>query len=163
MLGVTARESAAGAETTPVGSALTRADGTFQLELPPGPSRRIVVAYRAAPADARPAASASVQVIVPAELALRVRAAPPGRTTWMTGRLRHLPRAGVQIQVQALDGRIWRTFDTTTTRRGGLYRFGYRFKPAAAGRIFYLRVLVDSPIYPFARGASRAARIRVPS
>lgn len=79
----------------------------------------------------------------------------------MTDRLMHLPRGG-QIQVQALDGRRWRTFDTTTTRRGGRFRFGYRFKPPAAGRTFRLRVLVDSPVYPFARGASRAARIGVP-
>jgi len=55
-----------------------------------------------------------------------------------------------------------RTFDTTRTRRGGRYRFGYRFKAAAAGRRFALRVLVSTPTYPFAQGASPARRIRVP-
>jgi hypothetical protein len=161
-LNLTARHSAAGAAARPLGTVLTRDDGTFSYTLPSGPSRRVEVAYRASLNDTRPAASARVQLVVPAALSLRVQPARPGRTTWMTGRLRHLPRAGVQIQMQALDGRRWRTFDTTTTKRGGRFRYGYRFKPTAAGRSFQLRVVVASPIYPFARGASRPTRIRVP-
>lgn len=159
----TARQSAAGAMPVPLGTTTTRDDGSFDFTAPPGPSRRIDVAYRASLADDRPATTASVRLVVPAAVSLRVRPARPGQTTWLTGALRHLPRAGVQIQVQALDGRRWRTFDTTTTKPGGRFRFGYRFKPPAAGRTFLLRVLVASPIYPFARGASHAARIRVPT
>ena len=162
MLQVSARERAAGAATTLIGTAMTRADGTFSYTVPPGPSRRIIVTYRAAPADARPVAAAAVRLRVPARVAFSVRPARAGRVTWMRGRLRDRGRQGVQIQMQALDGRVWRTFDTTTTRRAGVFRFGYRFKPTAAGRTFHLRVLVDSPIYPFDRGASRSVRVRVP-
>ena len=162
MLQVSARESAAGAATTLLGTAMTRGDGTFSYTVPPGPSRRIIVTYGAAPADARPVGTAAVRLLVPARVSFSVRPARPGRITWMRGRLRDLGRPGVQIQMQALDGRVWRTFDTTTTRRAGVFRFGYRFKPTAAGRTFQLRVLVDSPIYPFARAASPAVRIRVP-
>jgi hypothetical protein len=162
VLQLTTRQSSAGAITAPLGTTVTGDDGGFSYTVPGGPSRRVDVAYRTSLGDDRPAASATVRLVVPAAVSLRIRAARPGRTTWMTGRLKHLPRRGVQIQVQALDGRRWRTFDTTTTRGGGRFRFGYRFKPAAAGRTFHLRVLVDSPIYPFARGASRAGRMRVP-
>jgi len=163
VLQLTARESSAGAATTPLGTTVTGDDGGFSYTLPGGPSRRVEVAYRATLADDRPATTATVHLVVRASLSLRVHPARPGRTTWMTGRLRHLPRAGVQIQVQALDGRRWRTFDTTTTKRGGRFRYGYRFKPTAAGRTFSLRVLVASPIYPFARATSRPTRIRVPA
>jgi hypothetical protein len=162
VLQVTARHSAAGAAAAPLGTTVTGDDGGFSFTAAGGPSRRIDVAYRTRLGDERPAVTVSVRLTVRAVVSLRVRAARPGRTTWLTGRLKHLPRRGVQIQVQALDGRRWRTFDTTSTRRGGLFRFGYRFKPPAAGRTFHLRVLVNSPIYPFARGASRAARVRVP-
>lgn len=162
VLEITARQSAAGAIAAPLGTTVTGDDGGFSFTVPGGPSRRIEIAYRTRLSDERPAASANLRLVVPASVSLRVRAARPGRTTWMTGRLKHLPRRGVQIQVQALDGRRWRTFDTTTTRRNGRFRFGYRFKLPAAGRAFHLRVIVDSPIYPFLRGASRPIRIRVP-
>ena len=162
VLQITARESSAGAVPAAIGTTVTGEDGAFSYRAPGGPSRRITVAYRTRLADDRPAATASMRLVVPAEASLRVRAARPGRTTWMLGRLRYLGRPGVQIQVQALDGRRWRTFDTTTTRRGGRFRYGYRFKPTATGRRFGLRVVVSSPIYPFARGASRAVFIRVP-
>jgi hypothetical protein len=162
VLQIAARPSSAGATPSPLGTTVTGEDGGFAYTVPGGPSRRIDIAYRASLADDDPVTTASVRIVVAAQLSLRVRPARPGRTTWMTGHLLHLPRAGVQIQVQALDGRRWRTFDTTTTRRGGRFRYGYRFKPTAAGRRFSLRVLVASPVYPFARGVSRASRIRVP-
>ena len=120
------------------------------------------VDYRAHLGDPQPAVSASVRLVVGARLALRARAARPGRITRLTGRLVHAPQRAVRLEVQALDGRRWRTFDTTTTRSRGRFSYGYRFKPTAAGRTFYLRVLVRSPVYPFAAGASRAVRIRVP-
>ncbi|HEX8121219.1 MAG TPA: hypothetical protein VF549_08135 [Solirubrobacteraceae bacterium] len=162
LLQLTTRASSAGANAVPLGTIVTGADGGFAYTVPPGPSRRIEVAYRASLGDTSPAVTAAVRVAVRARVSLRVRAARPGRVTWMTGRLRYLPRPGVQIQIQALDGRRWRTFDTTTTRRGGRFRFGYRFKVTATGRAFQLRVVVASPIYPFARGASRRVRVQVP-
>ncbi len=159
-LDLTVRHSAAGAPVRPVGTVVTRDDGTFSSRCCPAvsPCR---VTYRANLNDGRSAASANVRLVVPAALALRVQPARAGRVTWMSGRLRYLPRAGVEFQMQALDGRRWHTFDTTTTKRGGRFRYGYRFKPSAAGRSFQLRVLVASPIYPFAKGTSRPTRIRV--
>jgi hypothetical protein len=162
VLQITARNSNVGAVARPLATTVTADDGRFSYTAPGGPSRRIEVAYRASLADERPAATDSVRLAVPAIVSLRVRPARPGRTTWMTGRLRHLPRSGVQIQIQALDGRRWRTFDTTTTKRSGVFMYGYRFKALSAGRAFDLRVIVKSPLYPFARGVSPAVRVRVP-
>lgn len=162
VLDVTARPRAAGASPTRLRDATTTDDGRFSLQLPPGPSRTVMVAYRAQLADARPDVTAAVALTVSARVTLQARAARPGQLTRLSGRLVHAPQRGVQIEVQALDGRRWRTFDTTTTDSRGQFSYGYRFKPTAAGRTFYLRVLVRSPVYPFAPGASRAVRVRVP-
>jgi len=156
------RHAATGARERFVAAVSTGADGRFRFTARRGPSRTIAVRYFAFAGDTAETASARVRLVVPAAVTLRVRPARPGQTTWLTGRLRHLPRSGVELKIQARDDRRWRTFDTTRTRRGGRYRFGYRFKAAAAGRRFALRVLVSTPTYPFAQGASPARRIRVP-
>ncbi len=155
------RAQAAGATARPLGTATTSADGTFRYTARGGPSRAIAVSYRAFAGDAQVAARASIRTIVPAAVSLQVSRARVRRTTWMRGRLKHLPRGGVLIQVQALDGRRWRTFDTTMTKAAGRFRYGYRFKPTAAGRAFWLRVLASSPVYPFATGVSPPRRVIV--
>lgn len=156
------RHTAAGAPERLVAQVTTARDGSFDYIAAAGPSRTLTARYFAFAKDAAAATVARVRLVVRAELTLRIRAARPGRTTWLTGRLVHLPRRGVELQVQAMDGRRWRTFDTTRTRAGGRFRYGYRFRTVSAGRRFALRVLVASPTYPFARGASPGRWIRVP-
>ncbi len=161
-LDVAVRHTEPGADPTALDPITTADDGTFTVTAPGGPSRSIQVGYRADLDDTRPATSAAVELTVPASLTLKVKAARPGRPTWLTGRLTHLPRPGVELQVQALDGRRWRTFDTTRTGKDGHFRYGHRFKPTAAGRTFALRVVAADPTYPFARNASPPRAIRVP-
>ena len=112
--------------------------------------------------DLVPVVQAQVRLMVPAAVSLKVKAARAGEQTWFTGRLKHLPRAGVQLEVQARDGRRWRTFDTTRTRKDGGFRYGYRFKRPATGLRFAFRVVARSPTYPFARGVSPTRAVRVP-
>jgi hypothetical protein len=150
---VTAAESRPGAPRRVIGRATTTPAGTFTYNIGRGASRSVTFTYTTS--------AATVRLVVPAQVTLRVGKASTRRTTWLTGRLQYLRRAGVKLEVQALDGRRWRTFDTTTTKKGGTYKYGYRFKRSAAGRRFALRVLVDSPLYPFARAASKAATVRV--
>lgn len=139
----------------------TDAEGNYRVALRTGPSRSVVVRYFATQSDRKPETTARVTLTVRATLSFRVGAARVRRTTTMSGHLAHLGRAGIQIQIQALDGRRWRTFDTVKTKAGGRFTYGYRFKPSAAGRYFYLRALVDTPGYPFAKGVSRAVRVTV--
>ncbi len=150
---VQAAEARPGARAKRIGSVTTGADGRFAYAVGHGPSRSVT--FSAA------GQSATLRTVVSASATLKVSRARTGRTTWLTGHLSHLGRAGIKLEVQALDGHRWRTFDTTTTRKGGSFRYGYKFKPTAAGRRFALRVLVASPVYPFAHGASRAAWVRV--
>ena len=163
VLDVAATHRRLGARATTLPPVRTGNDGTFTYVIRRGPSRAIEFTYRADLADRTPAARTNLRLTVPAAVTLRVSQARIGRTTWLTGRLEHLPQAGVMLQVQALDGRRWRTFDTVKTTARGRYRFGYRFKATAAGRTFGMRVLVDSPAYAFAANASRAINVRVGS
>ena len=141
-----AREARPGAPENVVVVATAGRDGRFAATVPGGPSRTIVARYGEA--------TARTSVVVRASVTFRAGGARVGAPTWLTGRLQHLPRAGVLVQIQALDGRKWRTFDTTKTRADGTFRYAYRFKAPARGRRFALRVLVDSPVYPFAPGPS---------
>jgi hypothetical protein len=150
---LTSRARAAGAKTVPLRIVHTGADGRFTATLAAGPSRQISARL----GDA----TAMVTVTVKAKIFLTVGRARVSRTTRLAGRLLYAARAGIRLEVQALDGRRWRTFDTTTTGPHGRFRYGYRFKTTAAGRRFYLRVLVRSPVYPFAQGTSRAVRVDV--
>lgn len=161
LLDVTATHRRLGARPTNLAPVRTGNDGAFTYVIPRGPSRAIELSYRADLNNRAPATRAKLRLTVLATVSLRVGRASIHRTTWLIGRLKHLPQRGVMLQVQALDGRRWRTFDTVKTKAGGRYRYGYRFKPTAAGRTFGMRVLVDSPAYPFAANASRAVNVRV--
>ncbi len=161
---ILARQRQAGATTSGIGTATTGADGTFRTTLPSGPSRNITVRYTAFSGDATPAASVTLRALVRASLTASVSPRAPriGRLLRVRGRLRHLPRRGVDVAIQARDGRTWRTVDTVKTGAGGRYSWPYRFRQAgSAGRRYFFRARVDSSIYPFSAGNSRVISVRV--
>jgi hypothetical protein len=104
-----------------------------------------------------------LRTLVRASLTAKIapRSPRPGRLTRVSGRLRYLPRAGVQIIVQFRRGATWRTVGTVKTRAGGRFTWRYRFLRQTRGRTFTLRARADSPIYPFVAGNSRPFRVRV--
>lgn len=161
-IAVHARRRAAGARNLLIATATTRADGRWSHRLASGPSRRVTVSYTAFDGDARPADSVVlgtlVRAVLSANMPRSVRARSPIR---MTGRLVHLPRAGVQILIYGRDGRVWKPFGRARTRRDGRFTWSYRFKARSAGSRFLIRAQVDSPIYPFAPGKSRSMLVNV--
>jgi hypothetical protein len=160
---VLARLKQAGASATQVTTARTGDDGGFSLKLPGGPSRTITFAYTAFSGDAKPASTATLRTTVRAILSARVapRSARPGGRITLTGRLRLLPRRGLQITIQARQGRTWRTIDAVRTTRTGAFAWHYRFAAIQARRTYAFRARVASPIYPFAAASSGAALVRV--
>jgi hypothetical protein len=161
---VLVRERRAGAATTRIATALTGADGTFKLALPSGPSRAITIQYTAFSGDPAPASAVALSAVVRAQLTASIspRSVRVGRPLRLSGRLRLLPRRGVDITIQARQHGVWRTVDTVKTRARGHFGWTYRFPSRSqAGRTFFFRARVSSPIYPFAAGASRAVRVRV--
>ncbi len=133
---VVVRERRAGAATVPIASATTGADGAFRVQLPSGPSRTIAVGYVAFAGDLKPAASAVLRASVRASLSASISPRSPrlGQPLRLSGRLRHLPRRGVDVAIQARDGRVWRTVDTVKTGAGGRFSWPYRFRSRAVRR-----------------------------
>ena len=142
----------------------TGADGSFSYRLPSGPARTITFDYTAFAGDARPAVtSAGLRTLGAASLTAKAtpRAPRGGVLMRLAGALRHLPRANVQVTIQARQGRSWNTVATVKTRAGGRYSWPHRFTRAQRGRTFRLRAHVDSPVYPFTPGNSRPVSVRV--
>jgi 5-hydroxyisourate hydrolase-like protein (transthyretin family) len=161
---VVVRERRVGAQSARIATATTAADGSFRVQLPSGASRTIDVQYTAFAGDPKPADTVRLIALVRAQLSASISPRSPrvGRPLRLTGRLRYLRRKGVDIHIQARDGRVWRTVDSVKTRSDGRFRWTYRFRsPAAAGRTFAFRARVSSSIYPFSAGNSRAVNVRV--
>ncbi len=161
---VRARRRQFRAPTSPVDTVTTSADGSFSYKLLSGPARTITLAYTAFTGDTTPAAtSAALRTIVPASLTAKVTPRSPraGARLRVAGKLRYLPRANVQVTIQARDGKVWRTVGTVKTKAGGSYSWPYRFKGSARGRTFAFRAHVDSPVYPFTPGNSKKLSVRV--
>jgi hypothetical protein len=160
---VQARRRQSRAAASEIGSVLTAADGSFAFTVPGGPSRSLTFAYTAFTGDAQPAATDSLRTLVRASLTATMTPRSPraGRVGRLTGRLRYLPRAGIQVTVQAHQFGVWSTVGNVKTRAGGRYTWRYRFKPTDRRRSFAFRAHVDSPVYPFTPGNSRRVNVRV--
>lgn len=87
-----------------------------------------------------------------------------GGRVLLHGRVRggSIPDRGKLVEVQAHFRGRWRTISAVRSRRDGRWRFPYRFRPGAATARYRLRARVPVEAgYPFATGASRAARVTV--
>ncbi|MEA2156599.1 MAG: hypothetical protein QOE11_2739 [Solirubrobacteraceae bacterium] len=160
---VFAHERRSGARSVQIATTQTGADGAFAYRLPGGPSRTITFAYTAFGGDPAPATSASLKTTVRAQVsaAISPRSVRPGGRITMTGRLRLLPRRGVDVKIQARQGRAWRLIDGVRTDATGRFRWRYHFASNQARRTYQFRARVSSPLYPFAAGNSKPARVRV--
>jgi hypothetical protein len=152
------------AATSPIDTLTTGADGAISYKLPSGPSRTITFAYTAFAGDTHPAVtSAALRTVVPARLTARPSPSSPrvGERMRVSGTLTFLPRANIEVTIQARQGRRWSTVATAKTRARGRFSWPYRFKPFNRGHTFVFRAHVDSPIYPFTPGNSKAFSVHV--
>jgi hypothetical protein len=158
------RELRLGAPYVDRGAVTTGADGRFLLRITRGSSRRYRIAYRAYAGDAGLTAKSDVTFNTKARITVHVpRHARSRGTVRFRGSLpgRPLPPRGVTLELQAHQpGHGWRTVKTTRTRKGGAYSARYRFN-SGAGRFTFRIRLRPNDSYPYARGTSRAVRIRV--
>jgi hypothetical protein len=165
MLDVASQTRRVGAAWRPVGQLRTDRRGAFRFTAAPGPSRTLRFAYRARNGDAEPAHALDVRLEVAA--GLRFRATPgvvgPGGSVRVSGRLLGAGVArGTFVELQALDGREWRTFKTLGVRRGGRFAYRYRFRHTSGPARFLWRVHARAQAgLPYAAASSRAAWVRV--
>lgn len=140
----------------------TGPDGTFAVELPPGPSREVRVAHW-------PGSERALERY----LRLRVRAVPrlrlrPRRTLRNGERVRFrvgLPgplAGGRRVEVQArADGR-WITIAAGRANRRGRWTGAYRFRSTTGRRTYAFRATVAGQRgYPYERGVSAVRRATV--
>src|SRR5204863_1319742 len=103
-----------------------------------------------------------VRVRAGVTMTLRPKTVNPGGSVRVRGRLLGTQvQQGTLVELQALDGREWRTFKTLPVRRG---RFSYRyhFSHSSRGAQFLLRVYArEQAGLPYAAGTSRAAWVSV--
>jgi hypothetical protein len=158
------RERRLGSPYVDRGAVTTAADGRFTFRTVRGASRRFRIAYRAYPGDAGLTAKSDVTFNTKARITIHVpRHARSRGTVRFRGSLpgRPLPPRGVTLELQAHQpGHGWRTVKTTRTRKGGLYSTRYRFN-SGRGRFSFRLRLRPNDSYPYARGTTKAVRIRV--
>jgi len=162
---LSSRALVTGAEDQPAGTLTTDDDGTFAVPLPVGPSRRLTLTYRRAPADAQPAAVGKATLLVRA--GVRLSAAPRSLRNGQLLRLevkllgRPFPAAGKFIDLQVRRGGKWLNFASLRARNGRLV-YRYRFRNTRRTRTLLFRAQVPAfETYPYVRGVSKASRVVV--
>jgi hypothetical protein len=141
----------------------TDADGHYRVTVAGGPSREILVVYRAGSASV---VKRTVIKVVPRITARPSRASlRNGQTLRITGHLSGgpFPKRGVLVSLQAMRNGRWVGFhDPVRTDAQGRYRFTYRFEFTGVTQTYRLRTRVLAQnSYPYVTGASRAMRVRV--
>lgn len=133
-----------------VGSAVTRADGSFTVVVPPGPSRLIDLAYLGEGGEF--VAQTLVFEHVSAGLRLRVtpRRTSPTGTVLLEGRvLGSVPPHGVVVEVLVYYLGAWQPVRTPRTSGSGRFRVSYRFHQAYGEFPFRLRVRDGQVGFPY--------------
>lgn len=158
---------AEGSTMTPVGTIVTRDDGTFTYTAKAGTSRTIQFGYRAFKDAGQLAWTADVTLLVAGKATLGVDRATirNGRSVKFSGRVATpVPGAGVPVVLQARTSRGWVTFKTTRARGNGRYAAAYRFTSTTSTRTYRFRakVMGDSN-YAYRAATTQVVRVRVRS
>jgi hypothetical protein len=160
------RDERRGAKSVRRQTVTTGADGTFGLSTIATASRRLRLGWKARLNDGVHAAHDTLVLRTRAAASLRASTRRPvlGGRLVLRGRLRS-PARGVTVILQGRrpGSRSFTTFADTTTRKGGRFAVGYRFRdPASRGRRFTFRAkLKPNRRYPFETGYSRRVDVRV--
>jgi hypothetical protein len=146
----------------PVASARTDAQGHFVYKVPPGPNRKVLLAYRHDSFQVGRAIRYYARARPRIELSpgrvdrggeVRIRGELPGR------------RAGgrvVVLQASALRSKRWFTFQRATTNQDGVFHSRYRFDATTHTITYRIRALVPRQRgYPWESGHSAPALVEV--
>lgn len=147
-----------GAEERPTETAVTDASGRFRLEIPAGPSRRVIL--RAGTSEW------SLRLVVPAPLRLlasRMRLRNKQKlmlTAYLLGA--RVPRRSAEVAFQVLIGHQWRTFATRPIDRRGRAQIAHRFRVTYQRLTYRFRaIVVRRQTFPFENATSPPVAVRV--
>jgi hypothetical protein len=168
-LRVVSRPSRGALAATAVASAETGEQGGFELRLPPGPSRRVTVAF-AGDGGFEPAYRKPLELRVRAGVTLRAKPEllRTGQVVRLSGRVKTrgapIPRRGKLVAIQYLEEetRRWRPVLVTRSDHGGRYRARYRFRYVTGRAAIRLRATaLAEERWPYVPGSSPPVTVRV--
>jgi hypothetical protein len=147
----------------------TGEDGGFELQLPPGPSRQVSVAFDGDD-GLDPARRPSLDLRVRAGVSLEVapRSLTTGETLRLSGQVEDraapIPRRGKLVEVQYLEeetGR-WRPVLVTRSDHDGRFHARYRFRYLSSAATIRLRATaLAEERWPYAPGSSAPVTVQV--
>jgi hypothetical protein len=152
------------ATATQIASAATRADGSWSLKAPAGPSRLLQVVFYSHTLDAVPASildfHESVQGVVSMHAPRRARI---GRAVTFTGQLAggYVPAGGESVQVEIFYGGRWRTIEVLPTSSTGRWSYKYVFTLGVGTSYLFRAVTVPNGAYPYMNCHSKPVRVTV--
>ncbi|MGD9735126.1 MAG: Ig-like domain repeat protein [Solirubrobacterales bacterium] len=143
-----------------VGTAMTRADGSYIFPVAGGPSRELTAEYRS---DAREIeAKATIQTRIKPLLHLVKTKVRNKHKAVFFGRIPGPHNDDVVVVLQVKSGKGWRAFRRYRTRRNGRYRVPYRFTQTNRGATYVMRAQVRRTVgLPYEPGNSRRVKLRV--
>ncbi len=156
------QELAGSSQASVVGFAQTGPTGTFQVRVPSGPSRRILLAYRAFTQDPSYSAQAVVTETVSAGVALQVsprRTGPSGKIVLAGHVAGPVPRKGVVVELLVHYQGRWEPFRTPRTDSHGRFNVAYQFQGGVGRFPFRAEVLGGQSGFPYAQGFSGAVDV----
>jgi hypothetical protein len=147
----------------------TGEEGGFELSLPPGPSRRITVAF-AGDGGQEEARRAGLELRVRSGLTLRAmpRQLSNGQAVTFSGKVKSsgapIPRRGKLVAIQYLEAAThrWRPVLVTRSDHHGRFRAHYRFRYVSGRAAIRLRATaLAEERWPYAPGSSPPVTVRV--
>ena len=147
----------------------TATDGSFSYVVGPGPSRRIVLSYRAFAGDVAPSARTTANVLVTPAISLRITPTQTvnGHTISFTGQVSggQEPRGGLPLELEYREGSRWMIYDVVRTRpRDGRFIYRYTFRRTTQSITYSFRVAIPASGvsgYPYQPTASPARSVHV--
>jgi hypothetical protein len=164
VLEVTETPSYRGASARILGDARTNGAGVWRFALPRGPSRKIVVAYRARTKDNSATAELEWSELVPAAVTLHApRDVSPNQAFTFRGATAggFVPPGGLLVSLEIRYAGRWREIALLHSGPRGRFHYTYTFATVPPVKYLFRALVPRSPVYPFTPGASAAAAIRL--
>jgi hypothetical protein len=152
-----------GATASSIASTHTGTDGSFMIHVPGDASSSIQLAYRSHLGDAKPAATRTLTLQVPASLHLTVspHVTSVRQTIVLSGKLAGpIPPGGKKVLFEArVIGGPWIEFHNATVDAHGRFRATHRFTFAGPIRYQFRVVCEREADFPFLAGSSNIVRV----
>jgi hypothetical protein len=151
-------------ETSLVGLAVTRPDGTYSFAVPPGPSRRLSIAVESAQGASATTAGGVIKTRVRPSLRIQPNPARNKHFVNIVGRIPGPHNNRVTVILEAADraGTHWLEFRSAITHDDGRFSLRYFFGRTDQAVTYMIRAKVlGAPGYPYEGGVSREIPLRV--